>query len=298
MRRYLVKIRKELGEVAIDVALLNAINRLDNGCHLEVLAMQPSHAILTEMPCIDRLHIRPHGLLADHWMQAKLLAQAWDAVLITSRAQPFQLFYKLARSPFKRARRGLGDIRDRSEILAKLSLLDGLLEGWDKDVDPIIRFNSTRIDRVMSRCKIDRGVRILSLSPGASGPEKTWDKDKFVGLIKSIKDSFEKVFVVGSDSEREICMHVASNTNAKSLAGELELLDLCALLSQSTLHIGNDSGLVHVANGSGAKTCVAIGNYDYGFAYMPWKQHMLPGMTEDITVSQALEYLTENDCLA
>ena len=92
--RYLLKLRKELDEVAIDVSLLNSIANHDKECHIEVLATPHNHELLTETPQISKLHVWLKSKIADHILQYNLLRQSWDAVLITRRAQPLQLFYR------------------------------------------------------------------------------------------------------------------------------------------------------------------------------------------------------------
>ena len=111
------------------------------------------------------------------------------------------------------------------------------------------------------------GARILTIAPGASTPQKIWDKDNFVGLVNIIKERFDIVIIVGMNAEKQVCDHVAWNTGAISAAGMFDLLDTCALLSQSSLHIGNDSGLGHVAAGVG--TCCAVIGDEIGLTYKP-----------------------------
>ena len=315
--KYLIKTQRYVGDIAIDISILNAIARLDNECHIEVLAKPPDHVLLSEIPHVSKLHVQPNNKLADLWLRLKLLCQRWDAVLITRDVQPQQLFYRLARASFKRNRRNLKEQSpelkwlerlsqkrkssqsdqdaspDKPEMLIRLSMLDGLLEGWDKDVDPTIHFNPDRVDKVLGKLGIVRGTKVLTIAPGASIPQKIWDKDNFVGLVNIIKDRFDIVIIVGSDAEKQQCEHVARSTGATPAAGMFDLLDTCALLSQSSLHIGNDSGLGHVAAGVGT-SCAVIGDA-IGLTYKPLGQHMLLGDVKEISVERAVEFLKAND---
>ena len=225
-------------------------------------------------------------------LQYKLLRQRWDAVLITRRAQPLQLFYRLANTPYKRSRHYYKDSRDKPEMLIRLSMLEGLIPDYGEKVDPTIHFNHERKGKVLKHLWVDDSASILTVSPGASGPDGMWDKDNYVSVINAIKGNFDCVIAVGSENESTLCEYVASKTGAIAAGGVFELLDVCALLSQSSLHIGNDSGLGHVAAGVGAR-CAVIGDMS-GMSFKPWGQHILLGNVKEINVEQALEFLRSN----
>lgn len=282
------------------MALLNAIARLDDSCHIEVLALPPCHMLLAEMPCVSRLHVRPKNKVRDILLELKLLLRKWDVAIVTRETPPLELFIRAARATHKRARRRLGYPSSEQEIITRLRLLDGVLAGWDEDINTKIHFNDRRVDDVLDRLKLSRSAKLLTVSPGASGPTKTWDKDNFVELINALKPKFDTVVTVGSESERELCGQIAERTEGISAGGELELLDICALLSRSSLHVGNDSGLAHVAAGAGAICVVAIGDYGLG-RYKPvscgGSSFMIEGKVEDISVAQVLELLDSKQLL-
>ena len=287
--RYLLKLSKALGDLAIDFSLLHAIANHDKDCHIEVLAAQPNHELLAENPSISKLHVRPKSKIADHMLQFKLLYQRWDVVLISRTAQPLQLFYRLANAPYKRSRYYYKISRDKPEVLIRLSMLEALFPDVAEKVDSTIHFNHDRKGKVLNHLGIDDAASILTVSPGASVPEKMWHKDNFVSVINAVKSIYDCVITVGSKNESALCEYVASKTGAIAAAGVFGLLDVCALLSQSSLHIGNDSGLGHMAAGVGAR-CVVIGD-SYGMSFKPWGQRMLPGNVKDISVEEVLLFL-------
>lgn len=297
MRRYLVRTMRHLGDLAIDVALLNAIARLDADSHIEVYASRPYHVLLTETPHIARVHERTFNNLRDALLKAKLVCQPWDVLLQTRGLGSSAMFYRLARASVKRCR--TSQLKEyRNEAIARVELLDGLVDGWQDTIDPTIHFRQERTDEVFQRIKIDRKNKLLTVSPGSSQEYRIWNKEKFVGLINSIKDNFDSVLVIGSSDEKELCDYIAAKTSSISLAGLLELLDVCALLSQSDLHVGNDSGLIHVANGAGAKHCLSIGSKLHeGVAYTPWGQHMLTGDVSQISVEKVKAYLLSENLI-
>ena len=294
--RYLVKAHVKVGEVMIDNCIFNAIGRLDPNKHLEVIVTQSMCELLSESPCIDKLHTRPKDLWSDIKLQASLLNQSWDVVLSTRTATRMNLFHFFANGKVKRSRKQIKAKPERPEIVNRLSLLDGILNDWDKDIDATIHFDNKRTDNVSTKFGLDIGKKYLTLGPGASEKMKMWDKDKFVNLAKQIKANFDHVLVLGSEAENDLCQYVAEKSGATNLAGKLKLLDTCALLSFANLHVGNDSGLGHLAAGVGTN-CLAVGNYYDSFNYKPWEQHMLFGDPLKINVSEVISYLKEHDLI-
>ena len=289
--RILVKTHVKVGEVAIDICMLNAIARLEPDCHLEVLATSPTHSLLTEAPYIDHLHVRSQHFLTDIVQQVNLMRKKWDVVLVTRRASTLQPFYFFANAGHKRCMRYMDTPDGVPEMVIRLSMLAGILEGWKDPIDPTIHFDPKRTDDVATRLSLDRNKRFLTIAPGASHEAKKWDKDKFVALTKRIGDRFDQVLVLGSKDESTLCEYVASETDAVNVAGKLELLDVCALLSFVTLQIGNDSGLGHLAAGVGTR-CAVIGD-ESGPRYEPWGQHLFLGDPKQIEVEEITKFLDE-----
>lgn len=289
--RYFLKLHVSVGDTAIDFALLNAIARLDPDCHVEVLSYPGISNLLEETEFIDEIHVRPSGFPARVRQQSGLLRNNWDVVLVTRNSPRLQLFYRFASAKHKRCRRYMDAPNDMPEMAVRVSMLEGILEGWKDEIDPTIHFNPERIDKVSGRLALDRSNRYLAIAPGAAYEAKRWDRDKFIELTNSIAGEFDQILVLGSSAERELCEYVAQGANGTNLAGKLELLDICALETMVSLHVGNDSGLGHLAAGVGTST-LAIGDA-VGLKFKPWKQHMLAGDPKGITVSAVAECLAE-----
>lgn len=290
--RYFLKLHVSVGDTAIDFALLNAIARLDPDCHIEVLSYPGICNLLEETEFIDKVHVRPSGFTAGIRQQARLLRSDWDVVLVTRNSPRLQLFYLLATARHKRCRRYMGIPSDMPEMAVRVSMLEGILEGWKDEIDPTIHFNPDRIGNVSERLGLEKGNRYLAVAPGAAYEAKRWDRDKFIELTNSIAGEFDRILVLGSNAETERCEYVAQGTKGTNLAGKLELLDICALETLVSLHIGNDSGLGHLAAASGTNV-VAVGDAS-GPGFSPWKQHILLGDPKQIDVKKVLEFLKDN----
>lgn len=290
--RYLVKLNVRLGDTAIDCALLNAIARLDEDCHIEVLSQHGISSLLKETPFIDKIHVRTGSGLTGIRHQLGLLHNNWDVVLVTRYAPRLQIFYHLAKARHKRCWRHFISKDSVHHMVARVSMLDGILDGWEDPIDPTIHFNSNRINSVNCRYGIEKSYRNLAVGPGASYDAKRWDEKKFIELCNNVSNGFDNIYVLGSRSETEICSFVADRIGGINLAGKLELLDICALLSCVTLYIGNDSGLGHLSASVGTNT-VAIGD-TVGLVCAPWNQHMVTGDPKKIVANEVLVFLKDN----
>ena len=120
--------------------------------------------------------------------------------------------------------------------------------------------------------------RVLVIHPGATDPRRRWPAERFAAVARRAADDGFRVYVVGDSSEKELAEtvvelaleqagtgqagtgqpaagHVAEARPAvESLAGNLSLGELAALLTGSTVVVANDSGPRHLAQALGTST--------------------------------------------
>lgn len=288
--KYLIKTHAKVGDLAFNIALMNVIARIDPGCHMDVIVPSPVNQLLEDTPYIANLWVHPTSFIADSALKIRLLRKDYDVAIICQGGGYLRLFYRLLKAKFKRHRVDLDGIEDKHEIELQASMLEGILDGWEEAVDPTIHFDYQRIFNTLNMLGLNRNEKLLSIAPGAYTENKMWDKDKFVALAKNIGKNFDQILVLGSENEHELCEYVANNSGGcMNLSGKLELLDACALLSVVSLHIGNDSGLGHLAASSGTSS-LAIGD-ENGLRCSPWQQHMLLGDAKKISLEEVLAFL-------
>ncbi|MBI1185769.1 MAG: glycosyltransferase family 9 protein [Alphaproteobacteria bacterium] len=120
---------------------------------------------------------------------------------------------------------------------------------------------------------------ILVLGPGASIVAKRWRADRFAAVARRLTGpgaplAGAAISVLGGPEDAEIAAEIcaslaADGVHAQSIAGALDLLACAALLERTTLFIGNDSGLMHIAAAVGAPTLGLFGPTDERL-YGPW----------------------------
>jgi ADP-heptose:LPS heptosyltransferase len=92
--------------------------------------------------------------------------------------------------------------------------------------------------------------RLIALHPGGSEPYKHWPLDYFVTLGKFLNQTYQACFlIISNNSERILAETLADRIAAPAVVtgGRYNLLTVAALLSQSHLFVGNDSGPLHLA---------------------------------------------------
>ncbi len=126
--------------------------------------------------------------------------------------------------------------------------------------------------------------RLLALSIGDSRKLiKTWPAEKFIELIKRHENFFSGVIFLGNSFEAEETQRVASKINLPHIntVGNT-LLEAAALLENSCLYIGPDSGLGHIASAVKTPT-ISFFSHVTPEQYRPWgnKSECLSGTKND-----------------
>jgi len=147
------------------------------------------------------------------------------------------------------------------------------LAGGEKEMMPSVYYSGDDRQYVESFLK-DQGIAaqrtpIVIIHPG-SGPverHKRWDGNRFALVAtRLIAESNAAVIFVGGRDEVSLCDEIVANIpgGAISVAGKFELRQTAALFRLSTVVLGSDSGMMHVAAAVGAPTVVIFGPTDPG----------------------------------
>ncbi len=284
--RFLVDSSSSLGDVAIDVPLFRCIAR--NGHYLEVVVGAGVADALADCDFIDVVHSKGSSAVGKFTTYWKATRKPWDVILITrlwpSRYKPISF---LGRTIHRRDRKYMDtSLYAKGAVIYRLSLLEGLIDNWASSIETAIPYNLERFALASNLAGIGQDEPYLTVAPGSAKIEKQWPVANFVDVIKEVRNSFAHVAVVGSPAEAQLCQQLASECGIVSLAGKLGLAETCALVSHSAQHLGNDSGLGHIAAGNGVAT-IAVGGHEDGH-YAPWQQHMLRGPVHSITTAQVV----------
>ena len=91
---------------------------------------------------------------------------------------------------------------------------------------------------------------LFVLCPGASFSNKRWLPEGFAAVAEYlINNKNGWVAFIGGKGDRQLCDEIQNKitTSTSNFAGQFSLLDSAALLSLSAAFVGNDSGMLHLA---------------------------------------------------
>lgn len=284
-----------LGDFVTELPVLHALHERIRPLEVEVSVDQPSSGLLEDYDWIRRVHVR-----TGRW-ESRLgpIASSWS--------RPFDLLLVLRSNPaikltrlLVNARRKLGaeayddSVSAQGVVPHRYSILRRVLGGDPPGIVTRVVLKPERTRDALAAVGLQDGARILCLGPGAGTPRRRWPAERFAELARALRPDFDRVVVLGSPAEAALCDALAAQAGAASLTGR-PLCLVAALLARSHLYVGNDSGLSHLAAAQGCPA-VSIGLSDP--YYTPWRGYGVPGTLGDLTASEVLAFLHENELVA
>lgn len=148
------------------------------------------------------------------------------------------------------------------------------LQKWNIDTSipskPQLHFSSDTLARVNPLLPKEK---FIAIAPSAAWPMKRWPIDYWKQLISL---NPEKYFVILGGPDDQFCAEIAAIAPQRTLnlAGQLKLLESCAVLLSAQQVVSADTGLLHAADLLGKKTIALIGPTAFGYPSHP-NSHVL-----------------------
>lgn len=117
--------------------------------------------------------------------------------------------------------------------------------------------------------------KYLTMAPFSSIIEKSWPLKKFRELAERLSDYH--IILLGSNNQYKYCEREFSGMkNVENCCGKYKLNEVASIIYDSTFHIGNDSGLTHVALKLGVPFASIIGGYNFN-KFFPYEFEKMKG---------------------
>jgi lipopolysaccharide heptosyltransferase II len=116
----------------------------------------------------------------------------------------------------------------------------------------------------------------VAISPASSNSRKNWPADKYAKMAEIIQESTGfAVALLGTEQERDTINKVKSDSCAGfiDLCGKLDISLLMAVISESVLFIGNDTGPAHIAAAAGVPVLSIFRNTGPGTNPARWRPY-------------------------
>jgi lipopolysaccharide heptosyltransferase II len=164
--------------------------------------------------------------------------------------------------------------KDRHEVEQNMRLISAIAGRDMADPGPL-EF-SVQPDAVQSAAQLLADVEpeqgLACLHPGAGAPVKLWREDAFARVGDVLNREYGlRVVITGSPGDRSLTQAIAQRmeTNPLVIAGQTSLGELAAVMAQSRLVIGVDSGPLHLAVSQAVPTIHLFGPVDHR-TFGPW----------------------------
>ncbi len=123
-----------------------------------------------------------------------------------------------------------------------------------------IFLNLKQEKEILSKFNFDKKFFKIIISPFVQyGPAKMWDIKNVEILIKSLIKRFKKVkiYIIGTEEDKK---YKILNDNIIDLRGQTSLKEIIYLIKNTNFFIGNDSGIMHIADAFNIPSIIIFGS--------------------------------------
>jgi ADP-heptose:LPS heptosyltransferase len=122
----------------------------------------------------------------------------------------------------------------------------------------------------LERAGIDAKSRIAMIHPAAAFDTKTWSAANFALVAEYFATLEMNVVAVGTKNERGVLDAMKDSSNVPVVDfDDLSLPEIAALAERSSIFVGNDSGIAHIASAVGTPSVVIFGSSNVAH-WRPW----------------------------
>ncbi|QIZ78350.1 lipopolysaccharide heptosyltransferase II [Ferrimonas lipolytica] len=285
--KYLVVGPAWIGDMVMAHSLLRRIKQDDPAAIIDVLAPTFSLPVVRRMAEVNEVIDLPfkHGdfdLKGRRQLGQQLKRNGYDKALILPRALKAAVAPFFAGIPTRVGFSGelrswmLTDARKRKprEIDGKivdmtvkrfisLGLSRSDAEQPFEILNPELQLNEANRDQALAKLGLTLDKPVVCICPGAEyGPAKQWPMTSHQALAEQLVEQGYQVWVIGSPKEATAGDEIAVSGHADihNLCGKTALVDTVDLFGAATAVVSHDSGLMHVAAATGAKTIGIYGS--------------------------------------
>jgi ADP-heptose:LPS heptosyltransferase len=250
--RILFVTANRLGDAVLSTGLLDHLIRTYPAARITLACGPVAEGLFRHMPNLERIVVIPKQPFGRHWLPlwATTATQWWDLV-VDIRGSALSWLIPARRRAVMRP--GVGP---KTVQLAQVLRLE-------RAPLPVAWFSEADAAHASTLLPPDRPV--IALAPTANWAPKVWSAGRFVTLFQRLADTHMPgavPAVIAGPGETEAMMAkpvLEALPCAIDLVDRLSLTEIAAFLARSSLFVGNDSGLMHLAAASGAPTLGLFG---------------------------------------
>src|SRR5262245_60483664 len=266
-----------LGDCVLLCPLLDHLKRAGAG-HVTVLTKRAYAGLFAFAGGVDRvIAIEPHTSLLELARIGRSFRSSPDDVVIDAhsnlRSRVVASAAGGARARFRkfyRERAGIIVFKRHTQLPTILEQYAWLAEQAGFDAAALapggVRIPRDELERAAVRVGNEPAVAV---APGSRWRAKRWNG--FAQLCDGLAASGRRVVLVGDARDRAFTAPIAAKLGSRCIdvAGETSLVQTAALIARCETFVGNDSGLMHLAEAVGVPVVALFGPTVRAFGYAP-----------------------------
>lgn len=159
------------------------------------------------------------------------------------------------------------------------SAVDGLFDPPIAPDDKGLDLFLNEKDRAKARRFIgDSREKFIVIAPSAHWETKRWLAEKFAETADILAQRYKtQTVILGAHEDKELTAKVCSmmKTSGLDLAGKLSIRETAAVIENSLLFIGNDTGLMHIASALNIPGAAIFGPTTKHLGYFPYRSRLV-----------------------
>jgi heptosyltransferase-3 len=141
---------------------------------------------------------------------------------------------------------------------------------------------SEAVERKLLAEGIEEGARFALMHPAAAFETKQWAAENFARVAEYLAAQKLQTVAVAAPDEREVINALIKNSSAPVKAfTDLRLPEVTALAARSSLFVGNDSGIAHIATAVRTPAVVVFGSSNVEH-WRPWANPLSEVVREEL----------------
>ncbi|TAH35640.1 MAG: glycosyltransferase family 9 protein [Alphaproteobacteria bacterium] len=257
-----------IGDAVLSTGLLNHIIAQNPGIQVTIACGAPAAGIFKTVPNLEKIIVVEKKPYAGHWIDLwrQTVGTRWDYVIDLRRSALSYFLRANKRIINKKTDPNLHRVQDMGNLI-----------GINPPPVPKLWIGDENIQKAKTLISGLGEKPLLCIAPTANWGGKMWPADRFAELAKRLTGQNgifpgANIAIFGAAHERpqaQPMLDSLAGWPVLDLIGKPDLLTCAAIFQKSSLYIGNDSGLMHIAAASGANVIGLFGPspvHNYG----PW----------------------------
>jgi lipopolysaccharide heptosyltransferase III len=255
-----------IGDAVLSTGLLSYVVERFPGARLTIAAGPVAAPLFEAVPGLDEVLVLKKRRGGLHWLPlyARAVVRRWDLV-VDLRGSALAWLVRAGE------RRVMAKGDPREHRVRQL----GRLFGLDPPPNPVL-WTAPRHERAADAL-LPPGRPVLAIGPAANWRGKQWRAERFAELASRLTAAGgplagARIAVLAAAHERAQAAPLLAapvSGGVIDLVGRIDLLTAAAVLRRSSLFIGNDTGLMHIAAAAGTPTLGLFGPSPVE-QYAPW----------------------------